>query len=238
MGSSFETDGGEVVVIHTDGRVRRSPIPDGFDRETFRNILAAVDVLFRRNGVFPTVEETYKSWPKIAKKTYSRAFATSEFKQALELRGISTEPMPGLSPEQAHAVLLLSLPDGKTLQSKLKQLGISHAKYTAWMRQPLFAETLRNRAEQNLGDSVSIALNRLVDNADRGDQRAIEKVLEISGRYNPNQIEQQNAKQVVLIMVEAVLKHVSSPDEKKAILAEVERAMTKSNIMDAIGTVE
>lgn len=233
--SSFETDGGEVVVTHLDGRVRRSPSPDGVNRATFRDVLAAVDTLYRRNGVFPTVEDTHKSWPKIPLKTYSRVFATPEFKQAVELRGLSVEENPGLSPEQSRAILLLATPDGKTLQNKLKQLGISDAKYRAWMRQDVFAATLRQRSEQVLGDSVSVALNQLVANADRGDQRAIEKLLEISGRYNPAQIEQQNAKQVVILVVEAVLKHVSNPDEKKAILAEVESAMRTGVVLNAAG---
>ena len=146
------------------------------------------------------------------------------------------DPNLGLSEEQGLAILHLSNPDGKTVQSKLKQLGISMAKHQAWMRQPLYADTLRQRSEQNLGDSVSTALNGLVANADKGDQRAIEKLLEISGRYNPAQIEQENARQVVLLIVEAVLKHVSSKDEKDAILSEVENAMHKHAITS--GTVQ
>jgi len=235
---SFENEDGEIVVIHEDGRVRRSPVPDGVDRETFRNALAAVDVLYRRAGIFPTVEEVYQSWPKITKSTYSKYFATSEFKQALELGGISMSPNSGLTEEQSIAILHLSNPDGKSLQSKLKQLGISMPKYQAWMRSDLFASTLRQRSEQNLGDSISTALNQLVANADRGDQRAIEKLLEITGRYNPSQIEAENARQVVLVMVEAVLKHVTDKDEKAAILNEVESAMHKMAITSGTIAIE
>lgn len=235
---SFELEDGEVAVIHEDGRVRKSPLPSGVDRETFRNILAAVDILYRREGVFPTIEDAHKSWPKITKKTYSKVYALSEFKQALELRGISMSPNSGLTEEQGLAILHLSNPDGKTLQSKLKQLAISMPKYQAWMRQPLFAETLRQRSEQNLGDSVSTALNQLVANADRGDQRAIEKLLEISGRYNPAQIESENARQVVLVMVEAVLKHVTNKEEKSAILHEVESQMHKMAITSGTIAIE
>ena len=186
----------------------------------------------------PSVEEVYKSWTKISKKTYSRAFATSEFRQALELRGIFMEPNSGLTEEQAIAILHLSNPDGKSLQTKLKQLGISMPKYQAWMRSALFSSTLRQRSEQNLGDSIPTALNALVANADRGDQRAIEKLLEISGRYNPAQIEAENARQVVLVMVEAVLKHVSNKEEKAAILAEVEGAMHKMAITSGTIAIE
>lgn len=238
MSQSFETDGGEIVVTHEDGRVRRSPVAEGFDRDVFRNALAAVDVLYRREGVMPTVEEVYESWPKISLKTYSKLWTTSEFRQALALRGIDMSPNSGLTAEQSTALLVLANPDGRALTTKLKQLGISQPKYHAWMRQPLFAETLRQRSEQNLGDAIPTALNQLVANADRGDQRAVEKLLEISGRYNPSQVEAVNAKQVVLVMVEAVLRHVSSKEEKAAILSEVEGAMAKANLLNAASTKE
>ena len=238
MTRSFETDDGEVVVIHEDGRVRRSPVPEGVSPAKFRSVLAAVDSLYRRAGIFPTVDEVHKSWPNIDKKTYSRVFATSEFRQAIELRGISVTPNAGLTEEQSLAILHLSNPDGKSVQNKLKQLGISMPKYQAWMRSDLFASTLRQRSEQNLGDSIPTALNQLVANADRGDQRAIEKLLEISGRYNPAQIEAENARQVVLVMVEAVIKHVSDKGERAAILNEVESAMHKHAISSGTIAIE
>lgn len=238
MSVAFETDGNEIVTVHTDGRVQRSPVPDGVRRDVFRNVLAAVDTLYRREGKFPDVEEVFKSWPSIPKKTYSLVYATSEFKQALEHRGIATPENSGLTAEQSMAILTLSNPDGKTLRAKLTGMGISWPKYHAWMRQPLFAETLRQRSEQTLGDAIPVALNQLVANADKGDQRAIEKVLEITGRYNPAMVDVANARQVVLIMVEAVLKHVSSKEERDAILGEVETAMTKMSIVSGLKQIE
>lgn len=234
MGRSFELEDGDVAVIAEDGRVKRSPVPVGVDPLTFRDILAAVDVLYRRNGIFPDVEEVFKSWPRITKRTYSQVYAMSEFKQALDARGISMEPSLGLTAEQSTAILLLANPDGRALTTKLKQLGISQAKYHAWMRQPLFAEAVRERSEQNIGDAIPVALNQLIANADKGDQRAVMDLLEVTGRYNPKQIEVQNARQVVLTMVEAVLKHVSSKEEKTAILGELENAMTTMAITSSL----
>lgn len=229
MGRSFELGDGNVLVAHDDGRVRQSPLPVGIDPNTFRDALAAVDVLYRREGVFPKVEEVYKSWPKISKKTYSTLYSTSEFKQALELRGIDMEPNLGLTAEQSMAILKLSDPtDRRMTSTKLKELGISMPKYQAWMRQPLFASTLAQRSEQNLKDAIPVALNRLVGNAEAGDARAIEKVLEISGRYNPQQIELQNARQVILTIIEIVLKHVTDTTARRAIMEELNDVVTLS----------
>ena len=228
-------DDSTVLVVHQDGRVQPSPVPAGFDPTVFRDILAAINVYYLRNGVMPTVYEVAKSWTRIPKKTYSKAYAAPELKAALELRGLSLGPETGISPEQARAIQLLSDPtDRRTLNVKLRQLGISMPKYQNWMRQPLFAELLSKRSEQNLGDAVHVAMNRLIGNADAGDQRAIEKVLEISGRYNPQQQELVNARQVVLVLVEAVLKHVPDKEAKDAILAEVESAMRKGSIMNEL----
>lgn len=223
----LDQDGENVLVVHDDGRVKATPVPAGIDGFTFRNALAACDTLYRREGVFPTVKEVYESWPKITKRTYEKIFATPEFKQALEARGIHMEEYPGLTEEQAMAVLLLSDPtDRRTTTAKLRQLGISQPKYHAWMRQPLFSRTLRERSEQNLGDAIPTALNRLVGNVEAGDQRAIEKLLEVTGRYNPQQTEMNNAREVILRLVEIILKHVQDPDTKKAIMQDLTETMT------------
>lgn len=232
-------DSSTVLVVQQDGRVRPSPVPSGFDPYVFRDILAAISVYYSRHGVVPTVDEVYKSWSAIPKKTYAKAYGAPELKEALAIRGIDLEPTNGISPEQAAAIQLLSDPtDRRALSTKLRQLGISMAKYQNWMRQPLFSELLAKRAEHNLMDAIPVALNRLVGNADAGDQRAIEKVLEISGRWNPQQQEINNARQVVLVLVEAVLKHVSSKEEKNAILAELEGTMQKGAVMNMVSTKE
>lgn len=232
-------DDSEILVVRQDGRVQPSPVPVGFDPYVFRDILAAVNVFYLRNGYVPSVDEVSKSWDRIPKKTYSKAFATDELKVALELRGISLDPTNGISPEQSMAIQLLSDPtDHRALNTKLRQIGVSMPKYQNWMRQPLFAELLAQRSEQNLGDAVPIAMNRLVGKADSGDLRAIEKVLEISGRYNPQQQEINSARTVVLTIIEAVVKHVSSQTEKDAILAELDTVLKKGAVMNAVSRGE
>lgn len=234
MARKFDLDGDSVLVVHDDGRVRRASLPKGIDPEQFRNVLAATDVLYRRDGVFPTVEEVHTFWTRTPKKTISLIFATSEFKHAIELRGISMDENPGLTEEQSMALLLLSDPtDRRMTSTKLKQVGISMAKYHAWMRQPLFSTLLRERSEQNLGDAIPTALNRLVGNAEAGDQRAIEKLLEVTGRHNPQASELQNARQVILTLVEIILKRVLDPEVRREILSD----LNSMGVVDASATM-
>lgn len=227
MSQRFELSEGKVLVIMDDGRVKPSNIPEGVDPTTFRDALAVVDMLYRKEGVFPSVKDCHKRWDKISEKTYSKIYATHEFEIALANRGISMSPNKGLTPEQGTALLLLSNPvDRRTTAVKLKELGISMPKYQAWMRNPLFAETLRQRAEQNLGDSVAVALNRLVGNAEAGDQRAIEKLLEVTGRYNPANAELANARQLILTLINIIVRRVEDPSVKKAIMDDISDELT------------
>jgi hypothetical protein len=66
-----------------------------------------------------------------------------------------------------------------------------------------------------------MAINRLVSAADAGDLRAIEKILEVSGRWNPQQQEVANARTVVLTVMEVIQEELS--DDKEAL----DRILTK-----------
>lgn len=205
---------GRELVIAKDGRVLRSPVPDGFAPAEFRHVVAGVDLLYRRTGSLPTINEVMASWEGFTKATVAKIWATPEFKQALSLRGIEFDVKQGLTAEQLYAIQILQDPtDRRTTKARLEEVGIPIGKYRAWMRNPVFARAMSEQAEQNLGDSVQVAINRLVANAEAGDQRAIEKVLEISGRWNPQQQEVQNARTVVLTVMEIIQEELAGDTE-------------------------
>jgi hypothetical protein len=54
-----------------------------------------------------------------------------------------------------------------------------------------------------------------------GEDRAIEKVLEISGRWNPNAQSVEDARVVVMTLVEAIIKYVPDPEVRAKIMSEV-----------------
>lgn len=200
---------GRDLVINTDGRVQLSPVPEDFSPKMFRHIVAAADMLYRQEGVLPTANRIMRSWEGFNKSAVVAALASEEFKAALAIRGIEWDPKQGLSAEQLNAVLLLQDPsDSRTLKAKLDSIGVPFSKYQAWMRNPTFSRQVNKMAEDNLADAVPMVLDRLVSAADRGDMQAINKVLEVTGRYNPQQQELHNAMQVISIMVEAMEKFV------------------------------
>ena len=125
----IETEGRELV-IQADGRVLRSPVPDDFSPAMFRHIVAAIDLLYRQNGIIPTPAEVARKWDGFTVKVVQKAFATEELKAALRIRGVELDAKAGLTDEQLYALTILQDPtDRRTTSAKLKEVGISMAKY-------------------------------------------------------------------------------------------------------------
>lgn len=213
---------GGIRVRPKGGVFRAVKTPLGYTDEVFRSAVSAFDSAFRHSGKLPSVDEVHEFWPRIPKSTYASLFLTEEFREALKYRGIDWQTDNGLSIEQSTLLLKLTdFTDRRTLGVKLKELGIPMARYQAWMQQPLFKATYLKRTEESFKDAVPLALNRLIMNADGGDQRAIDKILEITGRWNPNQQQVEDVKRVVVGLVEAVIRHVTDAETRKAIMDDV-----------------
>ena len=211
-----------IIVRDPDGRFKPVQPPEGFTPLAFRNAVAAYDTAYRTLGKQPTVDEVHIIWPKIPKITYSMLFLTEEFRRALLYRGIEFNHETGLTIEQSMALLKLTDPtDRRMTNTKLKDLGIPMARYQAWMKQPLFIGSYKTQSEAGLKEAVPMVLTKLVGNAETGDQRAIEKVLEITGRWNPAAQQVDDARTVVLAIVESVIKHVQDAEIRKEIMADV-----------------
>lgn len=231
---AFEVEGSEVVVLNPDGRVARQKVPEDINPMNFRHVLAAVDVYWNDKGQMPTPSQARTLWPTIPLKLFQTVFATPEFREALERRGISANGDLGLTDKQATALSLLTNPgDARSTTAKLKDIGVSYSTFQNWMRQPLFSRMYRERTERTLEDIVPAAIMALSTNIEAGNQRAIEFGLKMSGRYDPDAIEVQNARTIVLTLVEAIEKH--APKEvREAILGELDGIMRATRVTHAM----
>lgn len=231
---AFEVERGGLSVLNPDGRVLRQRVPEGVNANSFRHILAAVDIYWNDKGTFPTPQEAFKSWNAIPQATYEKVFATEEFAEALEKRGIPVDPNRGLSEKQAFALQILTDPsDQRAVASKLKDIGVAYSTYQNWMRQPLFSRLYRERSERLLQDIVPTAIVNLGANVEKGDQRSIEFALKMSGRYDPSAIEVQNARTIVLALVESIQRHASKEVRQK-VMDDLEGIMTGINVQQAM----
>ena len=199
--------------------------PDGITDEQFRNAVAAAYTFYRQTGKLPTTTDLTKVHNSITSKTYSRLMLTDEFKQALRYRGVEWDEDAGLTLEQQSVLIKLQdFTDRRSIGVKLKELGVPMARYQAWLKQPLFRKAHNDAAEAVIQEAVAPALLALSGKAAAGEDRAIEKLLEISGRWNPNAMAAEDAKVVVMTLLEAIIKHVKDPEVKKAIMSEVSLA--------------
>lgn len=196
--------------------------PVGYTDLQFRTAVAGTYTHYRQTGEIPSATELNKLHSSIPAKIYSGLMLSDEFKEALAYRGIEWNNEAGLSLEQQSVILMLQdFTDRRSLGVKLKELGVPMARYQAWLRHPLFRKAINDNAEAALQEAVAPALTALAGKAAAGEDRAIEKVLEISGRWNPAAQSVEDARQVVMALVEAVIKHVKDEDVKKAIMSEV-----------------
>jgi len=231
---SFRVEDGEVAVLNPDGRVLRQAVPEGVSATAFRHILSSVDMWWGMHGVFPTPEQARTFWKKIPLSTYQAVFATDEFREALEKRGITADPDAGLTPQQATAIALLSNPeDRRSVASVLRDIGVPYTTFQNWMRQPLFSRTYKERVENLLQDSVPRAIKAITANVEAGDQRAAEFLLKMTGRYDPAAIEANNARVVVLRLLELIQAHAPK-EAQEAILRGLDGTLASLKAQSAL----
>lgn len=219
------------VVGRADGAVRPIAVPEGVTKGVFYKVVGAYDALFRASGTLPDVKDVRRLLTTVDTKAISRVLTTEEFAEAMKLRGIGFISDQGLSPQQAAVLNVLeNFSDTRPLTAKLKEAGVSRAQFNGWLKDPLFRDLYEKRIETHLKDAHLAALTTIMSNAENGDQRAAEKILEINGRYSPQNAELQNARAVVQALVEAIQRHVKDDDVVQAIISEVSLAQQVSRI--------
>lgn len=234
MTGDLELDGGTLSVRDVAGAINPVPTPDGYAPLFFRSLVAAVDTFWSTHGTTPSLEQLRKIYAGGRDDQVAALLQTPEFEKAITYRGVTWKPELGLSLDQQAALRALSDPfDKRTNGTKLRELGITPSTHHAWMKNPMYASILNQRAEDNMRNANATALNTIVSKADSGDLRAAEKVLEITGRYNPNDRAVDDARQVVQRFMEAVVKHVRDPETLKAIVAEAKAASLTLEIAES-----
>lgn len=162
---------------------------------------------------------------------YGRAIKKPAFREALVSRGIPLQGLPasgttmngkGLSELQLTvANTMLDLLDTRSQKKKLADVGVSSAMYQSWLRDPTYQSYIRARSENLLGDNQHEAHLALVDRVRSGDVGAIKYFNELTGRFVPNAKSNVDVRLILVRVMEAIQKHVSSPAEQEAIANEL-----------------
>lgn len=182
--------------------------PAGVSVQTFYLLLSNTYALYVLNGAYNNEDLQVRTG--VAPGTIATVLSSAEFKYALRLRGIEPNAT-GLTTEQDYALLTLTDPsDGKTLPQKLRALGLSYAKYRAWLKQPAF----RMQMEKMTGDLLHNNIDSLVQLeslANQGDLGAIKYKHELNGLYDPNKQNNIDAMALMSLIFEVVARNVKDP---------------------------
>lgn len=131
--------------------------------------------------------------------------ASKEYRSAMHERGIEVDPhVEEMTSEQLACIRLLTNPmDKRTPQGKLKALGIPYSKYAGWLKQKPFNSAIRGIAGKGLEEAIPLAEVALSGAASNGDLPAIKFLMEVTGRYNPQQQQAIDAQALIAVMVDA-----------------------------------
>lgn len=141
---------------------------------------------------------------------------------------ISDDDM-GLTAEQIGIITILANPsDGKDLKRKLRDAGISWAKFEVWLKQPHFKEFYDKRMADSLKQMIPMAQQQIAAKMAAGDTNAIKFGMELTGFYNPNDKKQVDAQALVQIILDVIEEEVTDPSILKNIGNKISLRGTKA----------
>lgn len=185
------------------------------------DLINYIEEYWNRTGEMPSQRIIDKTWGP--KHILEQLTKRPDFLQAMDNRGIiidktSHEATNCFTKEQLAAIqLVLDYADRRTINSKLRSLGITTAKWNGWMKNKFFKKYVQDVAGQNFQDSLHVAQAGLVKKMEDGDTNAIKFYLEITGRFNGETPNGQNLKVVLSRLVEVLQRRVQDKELLAAI---------------------
>jgi len=209
------------------------------------SLLNYIEQEYLLHGSVPTEERCLSVGVVKDINVYRRAYKKSDFREALEERGIPLynlgDPESGsyvLTPNQLVAAnVMLDLRDNRSQKKKLQELGIPTQTWEAWLRDPAFQHYIRTRAENILGDNIHESHLALVDRVRSGDVAAIKYFNEITGRYVPAATGQVDVAQVLMRVLEVIQRFVLDPATQSLIADELLTIASEVGVKPRGGTV-
>jgi len=124
-----------------------------------------------------------------------------QFEEALKRRGL-WDLTKGMSPKQLIALAVTSnVLDTRPIRKKLEGVGVDWYEWQSWNDDPKFSAERLRMAEDGVRKAQADVLQSMTQAAISGDPRAVEYFNKLSGRFNPNE---QNAVNVRELLSEVV----------------------------------
>ena len=202
----------------------------------FQGVVVAVQEHYRVHSVIPSVEIILKTVPS-TKGSISKILGSEGFAKSMEMRGIPLTSSAGLSPSQSILLSVLTNPaDRRTLQAKLKQVGISYHVYRNWLKQPHFHAAVSRESEELLRVHTGDVLTQLTSKAVAGDLNAIKMYLEVNGRHDPGSRQTVDVIGLMNQILEVISRRVSDPGVLAAIAGDFELLSAGRAVSESVAT--
>lgn len=225
-------------IAHIDPKVvakYNAPNPDRYRKSgaqmLFEKVLVAAQLAHTRGFTIDT-DSLLNQDPTLDPVQVTSLLGTPKMLSALEDRGIPAGDVnTGLTGEQLYAIQVMVDPSGAlTPWAKLKRLGITFAKWEGWLKQPAFARYYSELSEKIMSGSVPNALTRLNQLADSGDLKAIQLLLQLTGRIKPEQASVTDFARLVDVVLEAVQSNVSNDAEYAKVVSAIFKGTSQAGL--------
>lgn len=170
-------------------------------------------------GRLPTPEEFGFLKIHINRGEIEPLLKSSEFREGLAKRGIfwpknydgtNAKALSVLSPQQQHAVLIVTDPTrSESLRKRLELVGITYQTWRNWMRQPAFSNAVTVLSEDVLTDNIASVHSSMTAKAMAGDVTAARLVYELSGRHDPGKQQMVDLARIIGLVLESLTRHVT-----------------------------
>lgn len=172
---------------------------------------------------FPDPQRIKNAFPHIffSAPAVEKWLSQPAIRNSLANRG--TLPQAGsLTPQQRAAILLVAnLTDKRATSTKLKSLGITTTQWAAWKKDPSFKAFLYHNLNSDFDSSVDRAFSGLLSAVDKGNPRAVELYMELTGRQATEN--ERNYRLAISRIVESISRHVKDPAVIAAIAADFDK---------------
>lgn len=187
-------------------------IPDRMNGPELRT-LAWIEQYWEQHGKFPTDSMIKQHCPVDINVCLQKV----SFKYGLTNRGIVIGQRGILSPEQIACVqVLTNFADRRTINAKLRSLGIRLATYRGWMKDEFFRNFILNSSSEDFKNASLLAKDGLYRAMEKGDTNAVKLYLELTGQYKSGQQDNTDFAQIIVKLLEIMARHLT-PDKMAAI---------------------
>lgn len=181
--------------------------------QAVNNEVYSADIIY---GLWPTdPSELWRADIRPSITAIQQYQLTPEFRSDMAERGIEVDTsLAELTQDQLACISVLTdYTDRRGLTAKLRALGISSAQYRGWLRQKPFNDKIRALAGKGLDESIPMAEVALAEKAVNGDLKALQFLMEVTGRHNPAQQQAIDAQELIAIMVDVAQEVMSENKE-------------------------